>query len=94
LDLPPMSQWLNDHLPESLLAIAAALGTWFAKRVWGFGGRISKLDRRVTLLESNAITHAHVDELRQSVTATFVNGQNRLEKRMDEILFHLLESKK
>jgi hypothetical protein len=81
-----VNDWLLDHLPEWIAGALVGIAAWFAQRA------ISKVDaqeERIAALERKTVTKDDFDELRESMTSTFVNGMQRLEMRQDQILFHM-----
>lgn len=87
----PGGNWILDHLPESIGALVVSLVGWLAQRA------IRKVDRqedRLTALEKNAVTKDDLAELRESMNSTFIHSMERIERRTDQILFHIASDDK
>jgi hypothetical protein len=81
-----MKEWLVNHLPESIAGLIATVAGWLAQRA------ITKFDRqeaRISALERQTVKKEDLDELRESMNSTFTHGMERIERRTDQILFHM-----
>lgn len=83
-----MKEWLENHLPESLLAAFFAIVGWWVQRKIA---RADALEARIAALERDKVTKADIDDLRESVDRTIERSFARIESRTDEILLHLAE---
>lgn len=69
---------MDNHWFEWLLGGYVTLLTWLGKRA---ADHVDDHEIRIRTLETNRVTHADIDELRQSLTASIVNACERLEKQ-------------
>lgn len=81
-----MRDWLEAHVPESVLAALLSLVGWWVQRKIA---RSERLEERVAALERDKVTKADIRDLRESMEDTVTRSSARVESRTDEILLHL-----
>lgn len=86
-----MNLWLQQHAVELLIASLLGLIAWNLRR---FIATQDNHGTRIVALETNQVTRADFDELRHSMMATATNNQSRTEKRLDELMLHMVGGRK
>jgi hypothetical protein len=79
-------EWLENHLPESLITAFATLVGWLAHRAIR---KVDEQEDRIARLERDSVTKQSIDDLRVQLDRSITSALARVESRTDEILLHL-----
>jgi hypothetical protein len=79
-------EWLENHLPESVLAaMFAIVGWWIQRKI----ARSEALEARIAALEKDGAKRGDIEALREHIDTSITRAVARVETRTDEILLHL-----